>query len=114
MAENAGKRRTEAVGEAGGAMGEAGMGRGAVEAVWRRSQRRGAKHGAQEVRLGEPDGQRWGQVHVQVGREHGMTLRSGKRCRMIDDVDVACKHGHGAFLMDGEQRDVCVEPWRDK
>ena len=45
---------------------------------------------------------------------HGMTLRSGKRCRMIDDVDVACKHGHGAFLVDGEQRDVCVEPWRDK
>ena len=45
---------------------------------------------------------------------HTLTLRSGKRCRMIDDVDVACKHGHGAFLMDGEQRDVCVEPWRDK
>ena len=39
--------------------------------------------------MGEPDGQRWGQVHVRLGREHGMTLRSGKRCRMIDDVDVA-------------------------
>ena len=47
------------------------MGRGAVEAVWRRGQRRGAKRGAQEVRLGKPDGQGWGQVHVQLGREHG-------------------------------------------
>ena len=74
-------------------MGEAVMGRGAVEAVWRRGQRRGAKHGAQEVRAGKPDGQRWGQVHIQLGREHGMTLRSGKRCRMTNDVDIACSMG---------------------
>ena len=62
----------------------------------------------------EPDGWQWGQVHIQLGREHGMTLRSGTRCRTSGDLDVACEHGHGAFLADGEQRDVCVGAVADK
>ena len=33
---------------------------------------------------------------------------------MSRDVGVACKHGHGAFIVDDELRTVEVEPWRDK
>ena len=77
--------------------------------------RRRKRHRVEREEAGEGPAER-GEQRGCVGGDgqRGMSLRSGKRYCMSRDVGVACKHGHGTFMVDDELRSVEVEPWRDK